>query len=64
MNLIIGNKYRYENMVRVGISCKKHKKVLEVTYVGKEGNNEVFNTDHGTELLIHTSDVNNMISEI
>ena len=64
MNLIIGQRYRYENIVKVGRSCKKFKKSLEVTYVGKEGNKEVFDTENGTELLVHESDISDVISEI
>ena len=64
MKLVIGKKYRYENIRKVGRSCEKRKKVLEVIYIGKEDNREVFSRENGMELLIYDSDVSDVISEI
>ena len=63
MELIKGNKYTYTNTVRVGRLCKRTIKQQTVTYIGSEGNKEVFETESGTEILLHKDDVEKFISK-
>ena len=57
MELIKGNKYLYRSVVKVGRTCKRTKKELIVIYIGAEGNKQIFETELGTEILIHNDDV-------
>lgn len=61
VELIKGNSYTYTNTIRVGIHCKRMKRQLNVVYVGSEGSKEVFQTEAGTEILIHKDDVKERI---
>ena len=63
MKLVQGNKYLYTNTVKVGRMCKRTTKQTTVTYIGTEGNKEVFETETGTEILLHTDDVEKFISQ-
>lgn len=63
MELIKGNKYTYTNTVRVGRLCKRTIKQQTVVYIGSEGNKEVFETESGTEILLHKDDVEKFISK-
>lgn len=63
MELVKGNKYTYTNTVRVGRTCKCTTKQQTVVYVGSEGNKEIFETESGTEILLHKDDVNKLISK-
>lgn len=63
MELIQGNKYLYINTVKVGITCKRTTKQQVVVYIGAEGNKQVFETESGTEILLHNDDVENLIKE-
>ena len=63
MELIQGNKYMYINTIKVGRACKRVKKQLTVIYVGTEENKAVFQTETGTEILLHTDDVEKFISQ-
>ena len=64
MKLKQGNKYLYTNIVRVGRTCKRTTKQQTVVYIGTEGNKQVFETESGTEILLHNDDVENLIKEI
>lgn len=64
MELIQGNKYLYKNTVRVGRTCKRTTKQQVVVYIGTEGNKQVFETESGTEILLHNDDVKNLINEV
>lgn len=64
MELKQGNKYLYTNTVRVGRTCKRTTKQQTVVYIGTEGNKQVFETESGTEILLHNDDVENMIKSI
>ena len=61
MKLIKGNKYTYTNTVRVGRICKRTTKKQTVVYIGTEGNKEVFETESGTEILLHKDDIDKLI---
>ena len=63
MELIKGKQYLYTNIVKVGRQCKKTKKQLFITYVGTEGNKEVFTTESGIEILLHVNDIEKFLSE-
>ena len=62
MKLIKGNKYTYTNTVRVGRICKRTTKKQTVVYICTEGNKEVFETESGTEILLHKDDIDKLIS--
>ena len=64
MELKQGNKYIYTNTVRVGRTCKRTTKQQTVVYIGTEGNKQVFETESGTEILLHNDDVKNLIKEV
>ena len=64
MELKQGNKYLYANTVRVGRTSKRTTKQQTVVYIGTEGNKQVFETESGTEILLHNDDVENMIKSI
>ena len=64
MELKQGNKYLYTNTVRVGRTCKRTTKQQTVVYIGTEVINQVFETESGTEILLHNDDVENLIKEI
>ena len=64
MELIQGNKYLYTNTVRVGRTCKRTTKQQVVVYICTEGNKQVFETESGTEILLHNDDVENLIKEV
>ncbi len=64
MKLIKGKKYLYTNIVKVGRTCKRNIKQMEVVYIGIEGNKQVFETELGTEILLHNDDVKNLIKDI
>lgn len=61
MKLEHGKSYRYTTIVKVGRQCKRMKRTLDVVYIGKEGNKEVFETETGQEILIHIDDVDECI---
>ena len=61
MKLIKGNKYTYTNTVRVGRTCKRMTKQQTVVYIDTEGNKEVFETESGTEILLHKDDIDKLI---
>jgi hypothetical protein len=61
MTLTKGSNYIYTNTVKVGRNCKRMQKQLNVIYMGSEGNKEVFETETGSELLIHKDDVEKLI---
>ena len=61
--MIKGNKYTYTNTVRVGRTCKRTTKKQTVVYIGTEGNKEVFETESGTEILLHKDDIDELISK-
>ena len=63
MKLIKGNKYTYTNTVRVGRTCKRMTKQQTVVYIDTEGNKEVFETESGTEILLHKDDIDKLISK-
>ena len=63
MELVKGNKYTYTNTVRVGRTCKRMTKQQTVIYIGSEGNKEVFETESGTEIVLHKDDINKLISK-
>lgn len=62
MKLIKGHEYTYTNSVRVGRTCKRTTKQQTVVYAGTEGNKEVFETQSGTEIVLHKDDVDKFIS--
>ena len=62
MQLIKGTQYLYSNKIRVGRNCKKVKREIKVKYIGSEGNNEVFETEYGTEILLNVNDIETFIS--
>ena len=64
MELKQGNKYLYTNTIRVGRTCKRTTKQQTVVYIGTEGNKQVFETESGTEILLHNDDVKNLIKEV
>ena len=64
MELKQGNKYLHTNTVRVGRTCKRTAKQQTVVYIGTEGNKQVFETESGTEILLHNDDVENLIKKV
>lgn len=64
VELIKGKKYLYTNTVKVGRTCKRTIKQMEVVYIGTEGNKQVFETESRTEILLHNDDVINLIKDI
>lgn len=65
MKLISGHKYLYSKTYKVGKSnSHKIKEQVIVTYIGSEGNKEVFKKDDVTEILIYRDNVNEFIKEM
>lgn len=60
----IGNTYTYHVIKKVGPSCRKHAIIKEVTFTGMEGDNYIFETEYGTEILIHKDDLRKRIMEV
>lgn len=65
MKLEVGKTYTYKNTRKIvkGTQFKGKQSVeRKVKYVGSEGDKEVFETDSGSELLVHKSDIDSTIS--
>ena len=61
-----GKSYQYENYQRVSKNARWQKVKISkiVKYIGNEGNKAVFETDQGSEILLHQEDVDRCIKEI
>lgn len=61
-----GKSYRYINYQRVSKNARWQKIKIDriVKYIGDEGNKAVFETDQGSEILLHQEDVDRCIKEI
>ena len=61
-----GKSYRYENYQRVSKNARWQKVKISkiVKYIGDEGNKSVFETEQGSEILLHQEDVDRCIKEI
>lgn len=61
-----GRFYQYENYQRVSKNARWQKIKIDkiVKYIGDEGNKAVFETEQGSEILLHREDVDRCIKEI
>lgn len=61
-----GKSYKYTNYQRVSKNARWQKVKVDrvVKYVGDEGNKAVFETEQGSEILLHKDDIDQFIKEI
>lgn len=66
--MTIGKEYRYKSKVlcydNKTYRYKRKSKEMNVIYLGREGNNEVFKTPYDSELSIDVNDVASKIFEL